>query len=240
MDEQEKQVNIVFDRYKDVGLYLVLPDGAQLVLTRKHIQKVAEEFWKGPDEMSAEVKNALKSQKCSTCPLGEDELCSAMEPVIPLLKDIDKYVSFDHVTAVYKGYDESLHVAFTTMQAALRYISALSLIRYCQAGRKYLKYFHGLHALMGGEEIASRIYLNIYWFHEGKKEEIDKAISEFYEYLLMTSKDQVERLNRVCKNDAFINAFVSTQMATEFLQMGIDKMLAESVKEFEKAVIENL
>jgi len=88
---------------------------------------------------------------------------------------------------------------------------------------------------MAGKDVALKMYLNIYWLHEGKKQEIDKIITEFQQYLRATSANQVKRLSLICKNDPFMNAFVSTQVATELLSMDIEKTLEKAFEEFEKA-----
>jgi len=41
-------------------------------------------------------------------------------------------------------------------------------------------------------------------------------------------------LNLICKKDAFLNAFVNTHVATEFLKTDMNKILTESFAEFEK------
>ncbi len=77
--------------------------------------------------------------------------------------------------------------------------------------------------------VAARIYLNIYWLHKGNKEEIDKVISQFQEGLMLTTTNQVKRLGLICKNDAFMNAFVNAQMTTQFLSMDIDSILKDQI-----------
>lgn len=43
-------------------------------------------------------------------------------------------------------------------------------------------------------------------------------------------------MNLICKNDAFMNAFVNTQIATVFLNMDIEKSLIKAIDEFEKKI----
>ena len=157
--------------------------------------------------------------------------------ILPFLGIVDKYVSFDKVMAVYKGDEKEIfHIADTTIQDALKYISLLSLMRDCQVGKKYYKYYMGMIPISRGREVTTRMYLNIYWIHKGNKEEISKIVTEFIEKIRITSQNQVKRMNLICKNDAFMNAFVNNQIVTEFLNMDIEKKLEESFKEFEKNI----
>jgi hypothetical protein len=88
---------------------------------------------------------------------------------------------------------------------------------------------------MGGREVATRVYLNMYWLHNGNLEEIKEMIKRFREELKVSSTNQVKRLNLVCKNDAFVNAFVNTQLVTEFL-INIDDILTKSFNNFESSI----
>jgi hypothetical protein len=84
---------------------------------------------------------------------------------------------------------------------------------------------------MSGREVASRVYLNMYWLHKGNLEEIKEIIKRFGEELKVSSANQVRRLNLVCKNDAFLNGFVNTQLVTQILTH-IEDILAKSFSEF--------
>jgi|GEM_PF-3161672 len=59
-------------------------------------------------------------------------------------------------------------------------------------------------------------------------------IKRFGEKLKVSSANQVRRLNLVCKNDAFLNAFVNTQLVTQFL-INIEDILTKSFNEFERS-----
>ena len=149
---------------------------------------------------------------------------------------MDKYNSFDQVTAIYKGDDEELcHVSYTTMQRALRYISNLSLMAYCQVGRKYWKYFIGIIPIMDTQETANRLYLNMYWAHQGNIEAVDQTISKMSNEITITSQNQATRLRLICDNDAFLNAFVLTHMLTDILFENKDRKLKESLDNFERS-----
>ena len=232
MAGKEDSINLQFSNYRQEGLYLHFEDSSRLVLTKEVIEQTAEKFWQDPTKIPPDIKEADEFQKCSICPgRRQTGLCSALRPVLPFLEHVDKYASFDKVTAVYrvKG-QEVLNVAATTMQIALSYVALLSLMHYCLNGREYWRYYFGVVPLSGAETVVARVYLNIYWLHKGNKEEIDKVISQFQEELMLTTTNQVKRLSLICKNDAFINAFVNAQMTTKFLSMDIDSILKDHVK----------
>ena len=155
--------------------------------------------------------------------------------ILWFLDIVDQYVSYDKVIAVYKGNEDHLvHVKATTMQDALKYVSILSLLRYNLVLQKYWKYYYGIIPIMGGREVATRVYLNMYWLHKGNLGEIKEMIKKFGEELRVSSTNQVKRLNLVCKNDAFVNAFVNTQLVTQFL-VNIEGILTKSFDDFEKS-----
>jgi hypothetical protein len=133
------------------------------------------------------------------------------------------------VTAIYKGHrKEIFRLADSTMQAALLYLSTLSLIHHCQASLPYRKYFYGVNPLMSAKEASARIYMNIFWENKGDKDVINKIISEFKEKLTAASRNEMKRLSLVCKNDAFTNAVVKTQLISEFLALDYDKILQDA------------
>jgi hypothetical protein len=224
-------------RYTQPGLYLVFEDSIELLFTRENIEKVAAEMWADPEKVPPSVKEAVEFQRCAFCPLkGSKDICDALRPTLPLLDVVDKYNSFDQVTAIYKENDEELcHVSYTTMQRALRYISNLSLMAYCQVGRRYWKYFIGIIPIMDTQETANRLYLNMYLAHEGNKEAVDQIISRMSKEITITSQNQATRLRMICDNDAFLNAFVLTHMLTDILFENKDRKLRESLEKLEKS-----
>ena len=234
--EKERAKNVRLIDYELPGLHLTLKDSREIAFTVDHIEKVTTEYWENPDKIPTSVKEAVAFQRCPFCPLKEKEdFCDALRPVLPLLEAVDNYCSYDEAAAVYRGEDEELcHLSFTTMQRALRYISNLSLMGYCQVGRKYWKYFTGIVPVMGSEEILNRIYLNMYWIHKGDKDSVDQVISKLNSEITITTRNQVERLRLICKNDAFMNAFVLTHMITEELNEYKDEKLMEQMELFEK------
>ncbi|NQT89984.1 MAG: hypothetical protein HQ558_01875 [Candidatus Omnitrophica bacterium] len=230
-------INLNLDEYQQEGLYLILPDSSRLMLTKEVIEETFGKWRKDSAKIPLRVQEAAEFQRCQICPLrSKGGVCDAIRPIFPFLEIVDKYVSFDKVTAIFKGESKGIvHVSDSTMQEALKHVSILSLIHYCQNGRKYRKYFFGIIPLMSPKEVASRIYLNIYWLHKGRKEEIEKVVTRFSEEIRQTSRNQVKRLNMICKNDAFMNAFVATQVATEFLSMDMNSVLEQSFASIESS-----
>ncbi|MDD4179725.1 MAG: hypothetical protein PHH14_06755 [Candidatus Margulisbacteria bacterium] len=223
--------------FEQEGLYLVFPDTSRMILTRDLIQKTTKEYWDDPEKISPKAKTAAEFQRCPFCPLKENSLCDALRPVLPLLDKTDKYVSYDKVIAVYKRDISKLFYACdTTMQEALKFISILSLMQYCQIGRTYWKYYFGIVPLMSGDEMARRMYKNIFFLTKGNAVETDKIITSFKGQIKITSTNQVKRLSLICKNDAFMNAFVNTQVVSELLSMNIAEHLKEKFDEFEKQI----
>jgi len=234
--EEEKVMNVRLSNYEQPGLYLTLKDSTRLVLTMENIEKVTTEYWVNPDKIPPDARKAVEFQRCGFCPLkGTDDFCDALRPILPLLDVADKYNSFDEVTAIYKGDEEGLcHVSHTTMQRAFTYISNLSLIGYCQVGRKYRKYFSGIVPIMETQEIANRLYLNMYWIHEGNRETVDQLVSKLNEEVTITTRNQMNRLRLICKNDAFLNAFVLTHLVTDVLFEYKDTKLRKRLESLER------
>ena len=62
---------------------------------------------------------------------------------------------------------------------------------------------------------------------DGSKRVANKGISKFKEEITITSKNQVKRMNIVCDNDAFMNAFVNAQIITDILSFDIGRLIDE-------------
>ena len=78
---------------------------------------------------------------------------------------------------------------------------------------------------MGMEQTLSRLFLNIYWLNGGDAKKVHTAIEEIRHAVTVTSKNCVERLNLMCKSDAFINAYVKTHILSEMLGVNIEDTL---------------
>jgi len=220
-------MNVILGDYEQKGLYLLLEDSSIISLTERNIERTAKEFWEDPNKMPIQVKKAADFQLCGICPeRGNEAICYSLHPVLPFLELIDQYFSFDKVTAIYREDEEGLlYISETAMQNALQYISMLSLLSYCRVGRKYWKYYYGVIPIMGVDAAVNKFYLNIYWLHEGKMDEINQFISEFKENISIISENVIKRLNLICKKDAFVNAFFNTHVFAEFLSMDMEEVL---------------
>ncbi|MFC1807094.1 hypothetical protein ACFL0T_01855 [Candidatus Omnitrophota bacterium] len=239
MDSENKIHALRLNEFERAGLYLILPDSTRLELTRENIEKATTEFWQNPSRITPEIRKAIDFQKCYFCPhRGKEDMCDSIRPLLPFLDIIDKYVSFDKVIAVYREKEQQLiHATETSMQDALQYVSILSLLNYNLVLRKYWNYYYGVIPLMRGKDVAVRVYLNMYWAYKGDKDKLQKIIVKFKEELRVSSDNQVKRLNLICKNDAFMNAFVNTTLVAEFLSMDIEQILTQSFEDFEKELI---
>ena len=233
---ENRIVDLRLSDFEKEGLYLLFPDSTKLELTKENIEKVTDSYWQDPTKIPEDKRKAVEFQKCYFCPhKNKEDICDSIRPILPFWDIVDKYVSYDKVIAVYKGHEEKLvHIRATTMQDALKYVSILSLLRYNLVLQKYWKYYNGMIPIMGGKEVATRVYLNMYWLHKGNLEEIKEIIKRFGEELRVSSANQVRRLNLVCKNDAFVNAFVNTQLVTQFL-INIEDILTKSFNDFERS-----
>lgn len=231
----EDKLDLRLSDFEKEGLYLLFPDSTRLELTKENIEQVTDRYWQDLTKIPQEMKKAVDFQKCYFCPhINKEDICDSIRPILPFLDIVDQYVSYDKIIAVYKGSEEKLvHIRATTMQDALKYVSILSLLRYNLVLQKYWKYYYGIIPIMGGREVATRVYLNMYWLHKGNLEEMKGMIKRFGEELRVSTTNQVKRLNLVCKNDAFVNAFVNTQLVTQLL-INIDDILTKSFNDFER------
>jgi hypothetical protein len=120
------------------------------------------------------------------------------------------------------------------MQEALQFVVIFSLMYYCEVGKRYWKYFLGIHPLLSPEEMIARISLNIYWDCKGDKQKVDEILSSFENDITCTCRCQVKRLGLICKDDALMNAFVNTQVQIQLLVMTKDALLDQTFEEFMK------
>jgi hypothetical protein len=233
--KENKILQLNLNNYEQKGLYLLFEDSTLLSLTENEIATVSKKYWADTTRIPSEVREAADFGLCQICPeKGKKGICFALHPVLPFLDVVDKYASYDKVTAVYKGNDKDLmYVSDTTLAHALQYISVLSLMYYCRTGRKYWRYYYGVNPLMGVRATKNRLYLNIYWLHKGNLEKINKFISEFKKEIRVTSESQARRMRMLCKNDAFTNAFANIHIATEILSFNMEDALNESFHSFD-------
>jgi hypothetical protein len=224
-------IQLNFDDFDKEGLYILLDDEKRYLLDKESVYRFAETFLEDPEKVPPEIKKSVDFEKCVVCP-KRDELgyCHAMMPVLPLLDLSDRYLSYDRVTVVSKTRmfdqpDPVLQVIVTSMQHALKYVSVLSLMYYCEVGQKYWKFFSWIAPLSSVEEIAARVYLNVYWMCRGDQREVDRIIRQFHEEILITSQCLIKRVRLICKSDSFLNAYVLAQMITELLDLMGENLL---------------
>jgi hypothetical protein len=223
------------DDFTQKGLYLLFEDSTVLALTESNIESISERFWGDPEKVTADTRRNVDFHPCSICPeAGQDVMCYTLRPVLPFLEEIDRFFSFERVTAIYRGdEDRLLHIAEADMQTALQYVCILSLLSYCRVGRKYWKYYHGVIPIMGADSAVQRLYLNVYWIHKGDRTQINRFIEQFREEISVICGNVIRRLNLICKKDSFVNAFFHMQVAAELLSMDMDEVLKKTFQKEE-------
>lgn len=201
------------------GLYLLFPDGNCIDLKRETIEATTEKFLADPSLIPDSVKAATDYKACAICPERHTaRICHAIMPMLPFIEQVSQYMSYHKVTAVYRDADQKVwHVRQTTMQQALQCIALLSLTEYCEVGHSYARYFKGVNPLMPADQIAEQAYRNIYFEQRGYMTAVRNIITRMREEISHTSACQIKRLRLICSSDAFINAFVNTQMSVEWI-----------------------
>ena len=228
-------IQVTFEKFDEPGLYLLFDDGLFLTFTRKFIDGMTQRYLHDPQLLPPAVRAAPEYAPCSVCPKRDSALiCHAIPTVFPFLEDLDRFLSHDKALAIFRPENSEssedamvLHTARTSVQRALQYVSILSVLHYCEVGRTYYKYFAGIMPLMDPFEIIERVYLNIYWDLRGDLPAINALIAKMRDELDVTVRCQLERLHLFCQSDAFINAFLITHIATQFLDADIDTILRE-------------
>lgn len=215
--------------FPEPGLYLIWPDGTHLDLTRAGIEANARAMLDDPLRIPSHVKAATEYKACDICPKRDTaEICHSNKTALPFLDDIDRYVSFDKVTAVFRDHDnEVLQVISTTMQEALKYVAILSLTQYCEVGKKYGDFFVGINPMMAPPAIAAAVYRNIHLQARGDMGKIQETIHTMQQELLHTTRCQMGRLQLISQHDAFLNAFVATYTITDFIFFELRRHLIE-------------
>lgn len=203
------------------GLYIFMPDGTRLELTLANIERVAAEFWEDPTKFSPEAKKAIELEKCEMCPdRGRPGVCHAIHPILPIVQQADKYRSYTPVRVLFKAEDGNLvRSAEVPIQQALSYVCMLSLICYCDVGKKYWEYYEGIHPLMQAHEIAHRLLLNINQANEGDPEKVRAIVEQFEREIMVTTRCVLNRLHLLCREDALLNAFVTAQSPAALIKI---------------------
>lgn len=214
-------ISLRLDDYQGKGLYLLFEDGLSLDLSEQAVRRAAETFVHNPEKYSPAIRNNHDFGLCNVCPEkgNTTEICYALRPILPFLDFLDRYVSYDTVTAIYRGDEGLLHVTETSMQNALQHLSILCLTTYCRAGQKYASIYEGVIPVMDAHQIVRRMSLNLYWICRGNESEIVEELARFQEDVAITSQNLSRRLGLICKSDAFLNAFYNMQIAADMLNM---------------------
>lgn len=223
-----------FQKFREPGLYLLFEDGCVLTLTRDHIERMKKRYLNDPGLLPPSVRQAPRFAPCTICPERDTALiCHAIPTVFPFIEEMDRFLSFQKVLAIFRGEpkenacEEILLAAQTTVQRALQYVSILSLLYYCEVGRAYFKYFAGITPFTDPESALERIYLNIHWDLGGNQTAIKALIAKMRRELDITLACQVERLRLFCRSDAFISAFMLTHIITQFLDQDMEAFVRE-------------
>ncbi|MFU8780436.1 MAG: hypothetical protein ACNA71_05350 [Kiritimatiellia bacterium] len=230
---------IDIDAFKEPGLYLHTPQSDWLKLTRPEIEKRMRHMLDEPALIPPAVRAAAEYKPCDICPERDSaEICHAIMTTLPFAKEIDRYMSYQNVVAAYReplfadNEIGGLYIRKTTMQEALQYIAMLSLLFYCEVGKKYYPYFANTNPLMPGDALSRVAFANIYLACNGDTEAISTLLKEMTDELLLTTRCQVTRLQLICHQDAFINAIVGThttvQMVMQNMQIRLQKLKQES------------
>jgi hypothetical protein len=217
------------ERFRDPGLYLLWPDGGCLELTRRAIESGANAMLEDPGRIPPHVRAAAEYQPCDICPHRETAaICHAIMPVLPFVDEIDRFVSHDRVTAVFRGEGgEGLRVVETALQEALQFVSILSLTSYCEVGRKYGPYFEGIDPLTPPPAIAESVFRRLYVDSRGDLARVSAVAGTMQEEILHTTRCQTERLRLISRRDALVNAFVVTHSMTTVLFLTLRQLLKE-------------
>ncbi len=220
--------NIDICSFPDSGLYLLLPDGERIVLTRSAIEEKTRALLDGPNAIPARIRAASDYQLCDTCPERDtSEICHAIIPSLAFFDNIDRFRSHSHVVAVYRDEDnDTLIISETTMQAALQFVTILSVTDYCELGQQYGRFFKGVNPLMPINMIGRAVFLNILHELRGSVEKMQTMIARMSEDLLNAAKCQIKRISLISSRDAFQNAFVNTELITHFVQFELEDYIA--------------
>lgn len=209
------------------GLFLLFPDGERLDLTRTSIEFTENLYLNDPQRLSQETRAAVEYEPCAICPQRDTaKICHAVVVVLPFLEDLDRHMSYDEVTAVYREADTGvLHVEVTTLQRALNFLTMLSLLEYCEQGKQFAQYFEDVNPLMPPEQISRQVFRNLYLKQSGDVESIRRMVGRMHDDFHTTTHCQIKRIKLICKNDALLNAFVNLHTVAGWLTVNLQEQL---------------
>jgi hypothetical protein len=227
-------MELAVENYPKNGVYLHLPDGRLIAITREKIAAFERNLEVHRDRIPAHMKPAVEFHACSICPEKDRaHFCHALPATLAFVDELEGIKSFHNVTAVYRGPGATLVVApNTTMQEALQFVAALSLMYHCEVGKKYWKYFLGIHPLQRPEEVSARIYLNIFWECHGNQDAVERVLRTFKEEITTISSCQADRLRLIVHDDALLNAFAIVQSQVACLAVRPDSLPAQSFERY--------
>lgn len=219
--------NLNIEKFSEEGLYLIFPNNDCIPINQKEIEDYFIKVWNDSSVFPPHIKEAADLDFCSHCPGKEtDEFCVAIRPILPFLKKVDQYVSFDKVTAIMRTENPTIiSITHTDLQYALKYVALMSLVMYCETNQKFWPYYFGIHPFSDIDQILSQIYINIFWLNDGDLDKTKQAIYEFKTEIQISDECLIKRLRLICKNDAFLNAFTMCQVSSEYLSMDEEELL---------------
>jgi hypothetical protein len=230
------EMGLTSAEFEKSGLYLVFPDGRRIDLTREKIEAFAHSFESNLDQLPDRIKSAAAFKACPVCPEKDRAaFCHALPATLAFMEELEGLKSYDKVDAVYRGSGPGLvWVPGISMQEALQFVAILSLMFYCEVGRKYWKFFLGVHPLLSPHEMTAKIYLNMFWDCKGDRKKTEQILGKFAEEINCTCRCQVQRLRLICRSDVLMAAFVNTQNQIEYLALCKDALLEQSFEDFLK------
>jgi hypothetical protein len=219
----------ILSMHNQEGMYLHSADGSMLDLSKERIIRLAQKYWEDAVKLPLYIRKNDSFKPCSVCPFKDQNVfCSNLKPLLPFLEDVDRFYSYDKVTAIYVKKEGLAYIKETTMQDALQYVTNMAIFEYCEGAKQYHLYFKGIEPFMDMLESRSHLFLNIYWLYGGDRQKVLSAIDEMRQVIMLISKNAVNRLNTMCKSDAFSNAYVRTHTIVSVLPIiDIDVMLKE-------------
>lgn len=227
-------LEIDFEKFNEPGLYLLLDDGHLLTFTPSYIEQMKLKYLNDPQLIPQSIREAPSYAPCPICPKRETaRICHAIPSVFPFVEEMNRLFSFQEVLAIYRPHPDPqieigpmLHVARTSVQRALQYISILSLVYYCEVGQTYYKYFDGIIPMMDLFTIGERVYLNIFRDLGGDRSAIRAMMNQMHHEMEIIMHCQIQRLRLFCKSDSLLNAFANTtSLMTQFLSVDTEDFL---------------
>jgi hypothetical protein len=224
----EEVMDIKFEACQKDGIYLFFSDGTSIDFSKERIKALGDDYWSDPEKLPKAVREHEDFKTCSVCPYrGQNVFCSAMKPLLPFLEEMERFESHSTVAAVHVRSGQIRYIPATSMQHALKYVTSMALLEYCEDAKVHYKYFRGIDPFMSTKEAGCRLFMNIFWLHQGDRPKVEETLKEIHHSMLVTAKNCVKRLNLMCKSDVFMNAFILSEGFLAVLSMDPDDLLKE-------------